>query len=223
MSSEKTQTEPLSVSREQAVGKELHGGRGDEAGFSLLEGLFAAALLLVVGVSVLPLFMRALESNTRGGRSSQVATFATAEVEEVNQTTIDRADWNITTAGSTSLQFPPQFWDLGRLVSTGSAAQIGDEGWVDTEADAVGPILWTRDLMLLKYSFADIHTTIQVDGVTLNTLGDPRLFDTPLTVDADGDQFNSHITEFRVSMQEDRDGLPLAAGQRMTIGHYRTF
>lgn len=215
-------SEESRVSRKQARADRLHGGPG-EAGFSLLEGLFAAALLLVVGVGVLPLFMRALESNTRGGRSSQVATFTSAEIEEVNQTTIDRADWNITTAGSTFLQFPAQFWDMGVLVTSGSAAQIGDEGWVDNQGDAAGPILWTRDLTLLKYSFADIHTTIQVDGVTLNTLGDPRLFDSPLTVDADGDQFNAHITEFRVTLQENRDGLPLASGQRMTVGHYRTF
>ena len=194
-----------------------------QAGFSLLEGLFAAALLLVVAVSILPLFVRALESNTRGGRSSQLSTFVQAELEELNQATIDRDDWNLSVAGTSVLQFPPLFWDTGQLYTDDSSpAQLGDEGWVQTPG-ANAQILWSRDLAIRKYSFADIHTSINIDGVTLSTRGDPRLFDRPLETESDGELHNSHISEFRVSMREDRDGIPLSAGQRMTIGHFRTY
>ena len=198
--------------------------RHNEAGFSLLEGLFAAALLLVVAVSILPLFMRALESNTRGGRSSQVSTFVTAELEEINQASIDRDDWKLTGANTSVLTFPTRYWDTGQLyASEGSPSQIGDEGWVDNVGDALGLILWSRDMTVRKYSFADVHITIEVGGSTLSTLGDPRLFDSPLTTDTDGDVFNDHFTEFRVSLREDREGIPLDSGQRMTAGQLRVY
>ncbi|MEM7351211.1 MAG: hypothetical protein AAF657_10420 [Acidobacteriota bacterium] len=195
-----------------------------EAGFSLLEGLFAAALLLVVAVSILPLFMRALESNTRGGRSSQLSTFTTAELEEVGQAPINRPDWDLVTPGQNVLQLASLKWDTGPLFQDkDNPALLGDGDWIAAAATPQGLTLWTRDLAIRKYSFADIHTTIDVDGVTLSTLGDPRLFDSPLTTDADGDLFNAHMTEFRVSLVEDREGLPLAAGQRMTVGHFRVY
>ncbi len=198
--------------------------RHSEAGFSLLEGLFAAALLLVVAVSILPLFMRALESNTRGGRASQVSTFVTAELEEINQATIDRDDWKLTGANTSVLTFPTSFWDTGQLyASEGSPAKIGDEGWIDNAAAATGLVLWSRDMTVRKYSFADVHITIEVGGGSLATLGDPRLFDSPLTTDTDGDVFNDHFTEFRVSLRENRAETPLNSGQRMTVGQLRVY
>ena len=198
--------------------------RRQESGFSLLEGLFAAALLLVVAVSILPLFMRALESNTRGGRSSQVSTFVTAELEEINQASVDRADWQLVGASTNVLTFPTQYWDTGQLyTSDGSPAELGDEGWVDDASTAAGPILWSRDMTVRKYSFADVHVTIEVGGALLSTLGDPRLFDSPLSTDSDGDVFNDHFTEFRVSLREDREGIPLDSGQRMTVGQFRAY
>ncbi len=203
------------------------GARAGEEGFSMLEGLFAAALLLVVAVSTLPLFMRAIESNTRGGRSSQASTFVTAELEELSQASIDRADWQLTGSNTDVLTFTRRYWDLGNLHSEGTPARLGDESWVDNRADAAGPILWTRDFEVRKYSFADIHVTIDVEGSTLTSLGDPRLFDTPLTTDTGGDTNNAHITEFRISLEQDRqqattDAL-LNVGQRMTVGQFRVY
>ncbi len=205
-----------------------------EAGFSLVEGLMAAALLLVVAVSVLPVFMRALESNVRGGRASQVSALVIAELESINQATVDRAEWQLTGADSGVRETGTRYWDLGVLAAGGSPAKIGDEKWIDEGDTPAGPVLWTRELDVRKYSFADVHASITVGDVTLSTLGDPRWFDSPLATDGDGDLYNAHITEFRVHMREDRDGKPAVftdnvtgatvwMGQRMTIGHYRTF
>lgn len=199
-------------------------GRPAEAGFSLLEGLFAAALLLVVAVSVLPLFMRALESNTRGGRASQVSTFATAELEEINQATIDRADWRLLGNLENVRELDTLKWITGSLYKDGSNRdKIGDGRWVPETAATEGLSLWIRDMAIRKYTFADIHTAVEVDGVTLSTLGDARIFDSPLSTDDTGDLFNAHITEFRITLREDREALPLSAGQRMILGHFRTF
>ncbi len=86
-----------------------------------------------------------------------------------------------------------------------------------------GPVLWSRELDIRKYSFADVHSSIEVGDTELSTLGDPRWFDSPLETDDDGDLYNAHITEFRVHIVQDREGIPLDSGQRMTIGHFRTF
>ncbi len=201
--------------------------QSSEQGFSLLEGLFAAALLLVVAVSVLPLFMRALESNIRGGRSSQASTFITAELEENNQATIDRDDWQLTGATQNVRTFNRRYWDTGNLHSEGTPAKLGDEEWVDLRTDAAGPILWARDFAIRKYSYADIHIAIDVEGGALSSLGDPRLFDSPLATDMGGDLNNAHLTEFRISIQQDRqensaDNL-LNVGQRMTVGQFRVY
>lgn len=194
-----------------------------EAGFSLIEGLIAAALLLVVAVSILPLFMRALESNTRGGRSSQITTLVTAALEELNQASVDREDFQLTGSDTGVRETGIMYWDMGGLYEDGDPAKIGDEEWVADKTTASGPVLWSRELDIRKYSFADVHTSIQVGDQELTTLGDPRWFDSPLQTDDDGELYNAHITEFRVHIVEDREGIPLDSGQRMTVGHFRVF
>ena len=194
-----------------------------EAGFSLVEGLVAAGLLLVVAVSVLPLFIRALESNTRGGRASQVSTFVSAQIEEINQASIDRPEWQLSGAGAGVRETGTVFWHLGPEVVNAPRAVIGDERWVATEAEATGLVIWQRKMDVRKYSFADVHTSIMVGTTELATLGDPRWFDSPLTNDDDGEVYDAHLTEFRVHLREDREGIPLDSGQRMTVGHFRVF
>ncbi len=194
-----------------------------EAGFSLIEGLMAAALLLVVAVSVLPLFMRALDSNTRGGRASQVSTLITAALEELNQATVDREDFQLTGGDSGVRETGTMFWDMGALYEAGNPAEIGDERWVADKGDATGPVLWSRELDIRKYSFADVHSSLEVGDSAIATLGDPRWFDSPLQTDDDGNLYDAHITEFRVHIVEDREDVPINSGQRMTVGHFRTF
>lgn len=194
-----------------------------QEGFSLVEGLMAAALLLVVAVSVLPVFMRAVESNTRGGRASQLTSQVNARLESINQAFISRTEWQLAGDGNSVLATGTDWWDLGALYEEGDPAAIGDERWVVDKNDADGPVLWSRQMDVRKYSFADVHSTISVGGVDFATRGDPRWFDSPLVTEDDGSVYNAHFTEFRVHIIEDREGIPLDSGQRMTVGHYRAF
>ena len=197
-----------------------------EAGFSLVEGLMAAALLLIVAVSVLPLFMRALESNTRGGRASQLSTLSIAAIEEINQATVDRQDFQLTGAASGVRRTGTMHWEMGELYDGEDApAKIGDERWIADDQDPIGPVLWSRDIDVRKYSFADVHLSIGV-GITelvAVTLGDPRWFDSPLETDGDGFLSGAHISEFRVHIKQNREGIPVAGGQRQTVGYFRAF
>jgi hypothetical protein len=52
-----------------------------EAGFSVIEGLIAALLLLVVTLGILPLFSRAMNNNVKGNDSTRQANGATDAFE----------------------------------------------------------------------------------------------------------------------------------------------
>ncbi len=193
---------------------------GHESGFSLVEGLIAAALLLIIAVGVLPLFTRALESNIAGGRSSQLSTFVGADIEIVNQGPVDDDDWSIAGEPGGVLDLGTKYWDIGNLYSPTVPDELGDEKWLD-EADVgshEGPIMWGLSASVRKYSLADLHILLGTGGVLVTEGESPFLFDDPLT-----DDENAHIAEVRVTIREERTGLPAATGQRITVGHYRAF
>ena len=188
-----------------------------QAGFSLVEGLIAAALLLVIAVSVLPIFMRALESNLSGGRSSQLSTFVSTDLEGVNQEPVDQDAWDVGGTGTGVLDLGDDFFDLG---PSSPSLYVGDEKWVDTEADATGPgsLLWRRNISVRKYSLADVQILVGAGGGLVTAGESPMLFDAPLTDDAE-----AHLAEIRVTIKERRDGVPAASGKRVTTGHFRAF
>jgi len=58
------------------------GPRAEEAGFSLIEALIAALLLLFIVLGVLPLFSRAMMNNIQGNDSSNIANAAVEGFEQ---------------------------------------------------------------------------------------------------------------------------------------------
>lgn len=197
-------------------------------GFSLLETLFAAALLFVIAVSIIPLFTRALQSNTAGGWSSVMTNFVGEDLEGSNQMVLDHEDLDLPIGGV--LDLGTQYWNAGIVDSGDGNIVIGDEAWQD-EPDGPGLVLWMRRAKVRKYSFADISVgTISVDGSdTLIPLGHPELFDSPLTDDDDANGYKAHLTEVRVTVQPcrrcsgDEPEQFLSLGQRMTVSHFRAY
>ena len=195
--------------------------RRSESGFSLVEGLIAAALLLVIAAGILPLYTRAVSSNIAGGRSSQLSAFASADIEEDNQTSVDRADWSLGLSGGV-LDLGTLFWVGGQVYASEAVPYtIGNQHqkWLASPADSDGLVFWSRNVTIRKYSLSDLQilagTDVSDDEIT--AVGHPMLLDTPLTDDANG-----HLTEFRVSIKERRGTLPAATGQRTTVSHFRT-
>ena len=131
------------------------------AGYSLLEVLFASFLLLVVAVSIIPMFTRALQSNLIGARASSQANFVSANLEALNEKLIDHEDYDLT--GGDFVAISPQYWWLG--ASEGNDT-LGDEQWKTTDADG-GLILWQRSLEVRKYSVSDILPTVSIDGTDI--------------------------------------------------------
>lgn len=68
--------------------------RSKERGLSLIEVLFSLLILLVITLSIVPLFSRAIQSNKRGAQSSQIVSFINGNVEEVNQVSINYEAFN---------------------------------------------------------------------------------------------------------------------------------
>ncbi len=197
-----------------------------DAGFSLVEVMIATVLLLIVAIAVLPLFTRAIESNTAGGRATAMTTYMAQDIEAFNQATVDHPDWEI--AAGTSRVLPDQYlWVADEGIGD---VTTGDEVW-KTDSTGGGIYLWKRSVTVRKYSFADIIPgIISIDGTDLVPLGHPELFDTPLS-SAIAEGPNAHFVEFRTLIKlhnEELDALPydpdvFLLGQDMTVPHFRTY
>jgi prepilin-type N-terminal cleavage/methylation domain-containing protein len=195
---------------------------GGQAGFSLVEMLLATALLLVIVVSVVPLFTRSLESNATGSRASFMTVFVQQDLERVNQATVDHPYWDFggpltsATMSGNALDFGTEYW------TSAAADRIGDEGW-RSDASGAGLYLWERSAKLRKYTYADVLPgSLEVTGSGLASLGHPELFDSPLADDDGVAGRNVHILEMRVTIQP-HSGLPLDRGQQMTVGQFRAY
>lgn len=68
--------------------------RRRQAGMSLVEVLIASLIIFFIFLSILPLFARAKASNKRGGESSQMTSFLTANLEVVNQSSVNHSTFN---------------------------------------------------------------------------------------------------------------------------------
>lgn len=206
-------------------GQARYGKVRREAGYNLLEVMFAAALLFTIVVSILPLFWHSIQNTARGGYASKLASFAAGDLERVNQVAIDNPDWNLPPAG---------VLDLGDEYYFNSPDNsIGQGGGWSANSTGAGDLLWVRSTKIRKYAFADIsagNISTETDSEIV-TLGHPQLFDRPLGDDSGGDGYKAQIVEFRVFVRPCRgcennlggetEEEPI--GQRITVSHFRAF
>lgn len=205
------------------------------AGYTLVEVLIAAALLLVIAVGVMPLFSRSIQSNLIGGRASEMAVFAVQDIEALSQKIVDHSDWKLNgplggdCGGERCARLGTEFWQVPR---DPAARQVGGDRWVDTETTgwrgsaAPGAYIfpWRRSAEVRKYSYADILPgNLDIGGTTLTPLGHPELFDTPLTTDSGGAATSAHVIELRVSVDLNESEVLDDQNQRMTIGQFRVY
>jgi Tfp pilus assembly protein PilV len=118
---------------------------GPPGGFTVIEVLIAAVLLLMIAIGVLPLFTRSIVSNAEGYDHSQVANFARARAEEF-------------------FQLP---FNSDELTLTAGTERIFDEyysqasgGWVDGAVPDGETALWTRTTTLRQFNVADLTTPL---------------------------------------------------------------
>jgi type II secretory pathway pseudopilin PulG len=129
-------------------------------GFTILELLVAAGLLLVVLVGLLPLFMRSIMENVEGRESTQVSNHGRSELEIFKQLRFNNPELDITAGTETVVQ---RYWSLG------DPDYVGDEEWVDTvPAGEFG--LWDRTTTVRQYGINGVIDN-DLDGIIDQIIG----------------------------------------------------
>lgn len=223
------------------------------AGFSLVELLIAAGIMLIILVGILPLFMRAISANAYGGDASTLASFMNSGLEQFNQISANNNNLNSILqdpnagggggggegesggaagaggaggfgSGDSVRVLPKQLYDTGSRSPFGDQV-MGDEEWIAIDDSEVGLLMWERQIEVRNYGFADVHSgTIKVDAADAAA----SLFQVghPKLFDNPlpfSANTKAEIREFRIAVDSIKEAHPVGHGQHMVVGHYRAF
>lgn len=172
--------------------------RTGESGFSVVEALIAAALLLVIAIGIIPFFSTAMANNARGNDSTQASNFTKTVLEDLLQIPFNNQSVAIPT-GSTEI-VRDQWWE------NPDPDNVGEEGWRD--GVSTGPAdIWTRQVVITQHSVNDVEN---------------GLFDTPL--DGSADPINVHLKQIVVTVRSSRQaGNALGGGQTFVLRTFKAF
>lgn len=119
-----------------------------EAGFSMIEALIAAGILLIIALGLIPLFARAITDNATGADSTQASNHGKTQLEDFIQLPFNHQELTLA-AGDTDRQ-SAESWAQGT-----SAIGDTDEGWWPGVPTGRGTILWTRRTQVQQFSIED--------------------------------------------------------------------
>lgn len=131
--------------------------RRGEAGFSIIEALIAAAILLIIALGLLPVFSRSINDNVSGNDATQATNSSRTEVEELLQ--VPFGNTRLLVASGQTKAETKDYYTRAKADSTG-AYEIGDptEGWTtDATAAGRGPVLWNRTTTVQQYDITDLN------------------------------------------------------------------
>jgi Tfp pilus assembly protein PilV len=114
------------------------------AGFSLIEVLVSALLLMVIALGVLPVFLQATASNEAGREYMMVSNFARSRAEEYSQLAFNSPALTLT-AGT-------------QLVTT-DYYSAKTRTWVSTLASG-DTAMWTRTTTVRQYSISSLTSPL---------------------------------------------------------------
>ena len=136
--------------------------RGD-AGFSIIEALIAAAILLIIALGLLPLFSRAINDNASGNDATQATNASRTQIEELMQLPMDNQRLAVTGGGPAETK---DYWTAGALDQLGDS----DEGW-HTDPAGHGTVLWNRTTRVSDTNLAALDPTgLNKDQFTLKQI-----------------------------------------------------
>lgn len=129
---------------ENSVPRSPHGRPAAEAGFSLIEALIAALLLLFIVLGVLPLFSRAMMNNIQGNDSSNISNGAVEGFEQLLALPFDNQ--LLTLAGGVTQRDITQVYSLKH-----------NEWVLPTDLASGDEAQYTRTLRLEYFQFDDLE------------------------------------------------------------------
>ena len=130
------------------------GPAGSQGGFTVIEVLVAAVLLLMIAVGILPMFTRSIVSNAEGFDHSQVANHARARAEEFFQLPFDSPD--LTPTAGTELVFDEYYSKNESEWVDGATVELDDNA------------LWTRTTTIRQFNVDDLTTPLDASAASAN-------------------------------------------------------
>ena len=127
--------------------------RRGEAGFSIIEGLIAAALLLIITVGVLPLFSRSMLNNVRGNDATRQSNGAVDELERTAALPFLSGDMTVA-PGETELANETAL----AIVHLPNNEQVVSSTWEPYATLAPADVVLRRTRTLQQYSFDDYQS-----------------------------------------------------------------
>jgi type II secretory pathway pseudopilin PulG len=118
-----------------------------EAGFSLVETLIAAALLLIIALGMIPLFKRSIDNNALGNDYTQATSYAKTNLEDLIEIPFQSADMVLANGASsrTTVRY------LQKGIQTGVPTRWQD--WLEVPAGG-RPVIWTRTTRVRQFGVA---------------------------------------------------------------------
>ncbi len=197
---------------------------------SLIEVVFASAILLFIAAGILPLFIRSSFNNISGADATQASQHAKSQLEDLLAEAIDDRHFDFVDAmpehtfqassvgvGGDEMSIGQVFWDDAAKATDADHPRVGDGDWVADPATAKRIVFWQRGSLIRQYTYADISDGV-IDTTNpdqLATLGHGHLFDRPLTRSAE--ESLGHFREQDVQLESQRSG-----GQDFGVGGLRT-
>jgi type II secretory pathway pseudopilin PulG len=183
--------------------------RRAESGFSMIEALIAAGILLIIAVGLLPVFTRAVQDNVTGNDASQATNNSRTRVEEMLGVPFDNLVMTVP-VGSTQRQ-TIESWAQGTVDQTGDA----NEGWWPNAPTNRGTLLWTRTTRVRQYSISAL------DDGDLDRLDDGLTGEDELP--GNTQPTFVHLKEIEVTITNPKQGGVLGSGQGILLRGVRPF
>jgi prepilin-type N-terminal cleavage/methylation domain-containing protein len=141
-------------------GKSRAGRPAGDAGFSLIEALIAAAILLIIAMGMIPLFKRSIDNNALGNDYTQGTSYAKSDLEDLIEIPMQ----------STDLVLPNAATDRSTVNYVQKGSQTGTpvrwQDWVDTAVTGQ-PVIWTRTTRLRQFGVSAYDDGILDDAEAL--------------------------------------------------------
>jgi type II secretory pathway pseudopilin PulG len=116
--------------------------RAGESGFSLIEGLIGAGILLIVMIGILPLFTRAIIDNTAGSDYTRVTQYSKSKIEDFAKSALNVGLYTIP-GGSTSTTIDEYLDPVSQT-------------WQPVSGPLPVNVEWRRTSTLQQYGFTDL-------------------------------------------------------------------
>ena len=191
--------------------------RRQSGGFTLIETLVAAAILLVVAVGILPLFIRSIANNALGGELSQKSNHAKTMLEELVQLPFGSPQIAVV-AGSD--RTTTDYYTLGTL-----GAPIGSDpnhGWAPAGFAAAtdasrGQVTWERRTRIRNFRITDFESSYGYDPGTVVLPVNPDPTPLPAGVNPTEIQLIEIQVDLHNFVDTNHDRLSAIAGFNRTV------